>query len=262
MMKADASPAEAEPSDAFFLRIPPWVPKTVALAARDSFMDGSPRRVECLTRLVRDERMRAVWRELMRRRDGTFMHPAASAPAYAPTSATPFYVTPAAEMVTADEWQDEAMASLLQAALTYALNCGTTLTREQAEQDRLRYLDMARQLRVDASRLWVNPNRMNASDRRHLLMSAAGAYEGAAARIADQLESGVRRQWDSPVIRERNRGKHADQWLARNIATECRWRFGSPLYGVTAIIVSAISGRKIAPRTVREWCSRPADKRR
>jgi hypothetical protein len=91
-------------------------------------------------------------------------------------------------------------------------------------------------------------------------MSAAEAYARAAARIANQLESGAR-QWHSPVIRERDRGKPADQWLALNIAAECRWRFGSPHYSVTAIIVSVILDREVAPRSVRQWCAvHPAGK--
>jgi hypothetical protein len=268
-MKADALPPDADASLDAFLRIPPWVPKTVALAARQAYavVNGKPRMIEYLVRLVSDERMRGVWHELGRRhRDGTFMHPAASAPAYAPISATayvtPGYVTPASSVsVTADEWQDEAMASLLRAALDYAVNRGTTLTRQRAKQDRLHYLKMAQQLRADASRLWVDPERMRDRDRRRLLMSAAGAYTRAAARIANQLESGARK-WYSPVIRERDRGKPADQWLALNIATECRWRFGSPHYSVTAIIVSVILDREIDRRAVRQWCSYPADKRR
>jgi hypothetical protein len=133
-MKDDALPPEADASLDAFLRIPPWVPKTVALAARQAYavVNGKPRMIEYLVRLVSDERMRGVWHELGRRhRDGTFMHPAASAPAYAPISATAYvtlgYVTPASSVsVTADEWQDEAMASLLRAALDYAVNRGAT----------------------------------------------------------------------------------------------------------------------------------------
>jgi hypothetical protein len=259
-VKAEVLPeTTAEPG----LGIPAWVPKPVAEVVREAYVAGDESARKIISRLACDERMRRVWHELGRRhRDGTFMHPAASAPAYTPISATPGYVTPASSVsVTADEWQDEAMASLLRAALDYAVNRGTTLTRQRAKQDRLHYLEMAQHLRADASRLWVDPERMLDRDRRRLLMSAAGAYARAAARIANQLESGAR-QWYSPVIRERDRGKPADQWLALNIATECRWRFGSPHYSVTAIIVSVILDREIDGRAVRQWCSYPADKRR
>jgi hypothetical protein len=124
---------------------------------------------------------------------------------------------------------------------------------------------MARQLRTDASRLqlWIDPQITSDDDRRRRLASAASAarvYELVAARIAKKLESSGPTSPYLPIIRKRSHRDSGDQWLALAITRECRWLFGSPLYGVTAIIMSVILDRKIAPRAVRQWCAHPAAK--
>jgi hypothetical protein len=258
-MKATLPPEADAP-----LLIPPWVPEPVAGAAREIHPVAGRRGViACLVRLVRDERMQRVWYQLARRRrDGTFMHPAAMAPAW---SAQPEATEVVPNPSEPDECQDVAMANLLRASLAYAIQSGTTLTRQQAEDDCRRYLAMARQLRTDASRLqlWIDPQITSDSDRRRLLASAASAarvYELVAARIANKLESSDPTSPYLPIIRKRSHRDAADQWLALAITGECRWLFGSPLYGVTAIIMSVILDREIAPRAVRQWCAHPADK--
>jgi hypothetical protein len=151
---------------------------------------------------------------------------------------------------------------LLRASLVSAIQPGTTMTRQQAESDRRRYLAMAQQLRTDAShlQLWIGPPiRPNEDrDRHRLFASAARAYEQAAAHIVNKLES--KSSSSFPIIRKRRRGDAADQWLALNITGQCRWHFGSPLYGVTAIVMSVILDRDIDARTVRQWYAHPADK--
>jgi hypothetical protein len=258
-MKADAFP----PEDDSLPRIPPWVPEPVAQAAHNIYaywaVDNRRRMIACLVRLVSDERMRRVWSELARRhRDKTFMHPAATAPASQPPT-TDCEVWPPPSKP--DECQDEAMASLLRASLLCAIQPWTTMTRQQAENDRRRYVAMARQLRTDAShlQLWIGPpiRPREDRDRLRLLASAAGAYEHAAANIAYKLEGNSS---SFPIIRKRRRGGSADQWLALNITGQCRGLFGSPLYGVAAIVMSVILDREITPRTVRQWCAHPADK--
>jgi hypothetical protein len=153
------------------------------------------------------------------------------------------------------------MAELLRVSLLGATQPGTTLTRQQAEDDRRCYLAMAWQLRTEnASRLqmWLGPPlRRRDMDRYRVLASAARTYEEAAARIANKLQGKPLR---FPIIRKRDHGDSADQWLALCITSYCRGYFGSPLYGVTAIVMSVILDREIAPRAVRQWCAHPADK--
>jgi hypothetical protein len=257
-MKATLPPEADAP-----LCIPPWVPEPVAGAAHGIYPVAGRRGViACLVRLVRDARMQRVWYQLARRRrDGTFMHPAAMAPAW---SAQPEATEVVPHPSEPDECQDVAMANLLRASLAYAIQSGTTLTRQQAEDDRRRYLAMARQLRTDASRLqlWIDPQITSDDDRRRRLVAASAArvYELVAARIAKKLESSGPTSPYLPIIRKRSHRDSGDQWLALAITRECRWLFGSPLYGVTAIIMSVILDRKIAPRAVRQWCAHPAAK--
>jgi hypothetical protein len=248
-MKADAfSPEDDAP-----LRVPPWVPEPVAQAAHDIYayreVANRRRMIACLVRLVSDERMRRVWYELARRhRGGTFMHPATTAPAWSPLMQEAKVDPPPSKP---DECQDVAMANLLRASLVSAIQPGTTMTRQQAESDRRRYLAMAQ--------LWIGPpiRPREDRDRHRLLASAARAYEKAAANIVNKLEGKFSR---FPIIRKRGHGGSANQWLALNITGQCRWLFGSPLYGVTAIVMSVILDRDINARTVRQWCAHPADK--
>jgi hypothetical protein len=258
-MKADAFSLEDDAP----LRVPPWVPEPVAQAAHDiyAYWDVVNRRrmIACLVRLVSDERMRRVWYELARRhRGGTFMHPAATAP-WSLTVSAEVEVWPSSSKP--DECQDVAMANLLRASLVSAIQPWTTMTRQQAENDRRRYLAMAQQLRTDAShlQLWIGPpiRPREDRDRHRLLASAARAYETAAAQIGYKLESNSS---GFPIIRKRGHRGSAEQWLAHAITGECRWMFGSPLYGVTAIVMSVILDREITPRAVRQWCAHPADK--
>src|SRR5262249_47664664 len=222
-MRSEIFPPEDEAPYGAPIRIPPWVPEPVAQAARDTYAileqyGNRDRAFTCLTRLVRDERMRRVWHELARRhRDGTFMYPAATAPVWQPISEEA-EVWPSEP----DKYKDVAMAELLRASLLGATQPGTTLTRQQAEDDRRRYLAMARQLRTEnASRLqmWLGPPlRRRDMDRYRVLASAARTYEEVAARIANKLQGKPLR---FPIIRKRDHGDSADQWLALCITSYC-----------------------------------------
>jgi hypothetical protein len=263
-MKADTFPPEDDAPYGVPLRIPPWVPEPVAQAAHDAYTilgqyGDRDRAFTCLTRLVSDERMRRVWHELARRqRGGTFMYPAAMAPVWQPISEEAKVWPPSSEP---DKCNDVAMAELLRVSLLGAIQPGTTLTRQQAEDDRRRYLAMARQLRTEnASQLqmWLGPPlKRRDIDRHRVLASAARTYEEAAARIANKLQG---KSPKFPIIRKRDHGDSADQYLALRITGYCRGYFGSPLYGVTAIVMSVILDREITPRAVRQWCAHPADK--
>jgi hypothetical protein len=233
-MKADVLPiTTAEPK----LRIPAWVPRPVAHVAREKASEDV---TQFLAPLVQDQRMRRVWHELSRRRrDGRFMHPAAA-----------WWI----DEVNAEERQGVAMAKLLTAALQYAARPGATSTRRKAERMHNHNFEMARQLRVDADALSVDKS----DEGWCRLIAAAETYEELAKNVKGQIRGYY---WPWPMILDRDRGDPADRWLACAISYTCRALFCSPMYGVTAIIMSVILGREITPRAVRQRCTpHPADK--
>jgi hypothetical protein len=237
-MKADVLPVTtAEP-----LSIPAWVPPPVAEVAREEYAaasDESARTV--IARLACDPRMRGVWRELSkrRRRDETFMHPAAA-----------WWI----DEVNAEERQGVAMAKLLTAALQFAARPEATSTRRKIERIRKHHLEMERQLRADALRV-------DEPDERCRLMAAAETYEELAKSVEGPQHGGAHEAgparrgkyyWPWPMIFDRDRGDPADRWLACAISYTCRALFCSPMYGITSIIMSVILGREITPRAVRQ----------
>jgi hypothetical protein len=213
--------------------MPSWVPPPVAHVARQNA--SSP--------LVQDQRMRRVWRQLLRRRrDGTFMHPAA------------WWI----DGVNAEERRGVALAKLLTTALQFAARPGATSTRRKVERMRNHNLEMARHLRADADAL-----RVDKSDERWCrLIAAAETYEEIAKNVEWHLRSqGQGYYYPWPMVLDRDRGDPADRWLACAISYTCSSLFCTPLYGVTAIIMSIILGREISPRAVRQMVrAHPADK--
>jgi hypothetical protein len=202
-----------------------------------------------LNRLVCDKRMRRVWRELLRqRRDGEFMYPARSS-------------EPEKDK---DTRQSEAMALLFcQIAFRAALSQREkVVTYQKAKQRHKELLDKAKQLRVDAHGLFIestyrsplNSSRLSYGDllqRLRDLHHAAQILESyAAENLAFEMKTALKR----------DRGGGDIRWTALSLAETCHILFGSPLYGVTATIVSVALGRDINARTVRQWCAHPADK--
>jgi hypothetical protein len=240
-MKADVTKSGAPK-----LRIPAWVPKPVAHIARQKARVRNHRRnrtvgedvTQFLTPLVQDQRMRRVWHELLRRRrDGTFMHPAAA-----------WWI----DATNAEERQGVAMAKLLTAALQFAARPGATSTRRKAERMRNHNLEMARHLRADADALRVDKS----DERWYRLIAVAETYEGIAKNVEWHLRSqGQGYYYPWPMVLDRDRRDPADRWLACAISYTCRSLFCSPLYGITAIIMTVILGREIARGTVRQWCA-------
>jgi hypothetical protein len=244
------------------LQIPSWVPSIIAELARRTWLSNKSEaeRIgyvapyiedadKVLNRLVCDKRMRHVWRELSRRRrDGEFMHP----------------VRGSEPEKDKDTLQIEAMAHLFcQSAFKALLSYGEeVVTRQQAEQRHKELLDKAKQLRVDACRLFfqsvyrspLSSSRLSYCDleQRHRdLNHAAQILESyAAENLVFEMETAL----------ERDRGDGDIRWVALGLAEVCRILFGSPLYGVTATIVSVALGRDINARTVRQWYAHPADK--
>jgi hypothetical protein len=238
-MKGDVLPVTTAGS----LRIPSWVPPPVAQIAREMASDDA---TPFLTALVQDQRMRRVWHELSkRRRDGSFMHPAA-----------PWWIDPVNEE---EERQGVAMAKLLTAAVQFASRPGATSTRRKIERIRKHHLEMARQLRADALRV-------DEPDERCRLIAAAETYEELAKSVEGPQHGGAHEAgpagrgkyyWPWPMIFDRDRGDPADRWLACAISYTCRALFCSPMYGITAIIMSVVLGREISPRAVRQMVQRP-----
>jgi hypothetical protein len=226
-MKANVLPVTtAEP-----LQVPSWVPEPVAEVAREAYAAGDESARKTISRLACDERMRHVWHELSRRhRDGTFIHP----PGLRSTANA-----------------NERQAHFMRMVLRDAVRPGRTASRRQAERDRSRMLEMARQLRSDAMMV-RDPEIVRR------LMAAAETYEQFAKNITSNMQSG--RSWPIPMVLDRARGDPAERWLVCAVASQCQLTFLSPLYGVTAIIVSVILGREITPRAVRQRCAYSADK--
>jgi hypothetical protein len=80
------------------------------------------------------------------------------------------------------------------------------------------------------------------------LRAAADAYRELAAETV---------MTEMPAALERESGDLKERWFARAIASKCKTLFGSPMYGLTAIITSVAFGREINPRTVRQWVGPP-----
>jgi hypothetical protein len=147
-MKADVPAALAVPQ----LIIPSWVPEPIAQHVRTMqandiasiryemtreddyfdvavFQDELAGIVEHYSPLVCDRRMQGVWRELTRKRDGAFLHPALSGD------------------------QDAALVELFDTALMCQIRREATTTRGHVEQERDRFLAKAAELQRDAAEM-------------------------------------------------------------------------------------------------------------
>jgi hypothetical protein len=244
------------------LEIPSWVPPMIAELARRTWLSNKSKVEQkgyvapyvehadkLLNRLVCDKRMRRVWHELSRRRrDGEFMYPA--------TGSEP--------EKDKDTRQSEAMALLFCQTAFMALLSQTegVVTCQKAEQRHKELLDKVKQLRADANGLFLQ------SIYRSPLSSSRFSYRNLEQRHRDLdhaaqiLESYAAENliFEMKTALKRDRGDGDIRWTALGLAETCRILFGSPLYGVTATIVSVALGRDIKARTLRQWCGHPADK--
>src|SRR5262249_17956456 len=145
------------------LRIPTWVPEAVARYASYTYRADIGRASQAaLKTLVCDPRMKDVWRELSKRRNGVFLHPAR------PSSA-----------LTAKDRQDAAMLRLFNMAYGCQEPHGeTTTTRGQAEQKRSYFLAKVEELKTDALMM---RRQSRLSDE---LVDEAAAYAGYASNEA------------------------------------------------------------------------------
>jgi hypothetical protein len=202
------------------LVIPPWVPDAVSKAARAlnppaGKGDDNPI-YEVLKRLLVDQRMRRVWRELTKQKKDsatTFVHSAKLT----------------WDFDNAADRQDTAIASLLYLAVNLAISDPTVMTRREVEVQRRRFLDKTAAAFVQGD------------------VAAARDHEVKAADWAAAAATRTR------LVVERDTGDSQARCFAILFADQCRRIFGSPLYGVTATVASVALGRKLTARAVRNW---------
>jgi hypothetical protein len=229
------------------LRIPVWVPNSVAEVAQREFQvpqcktktpDGKKfceirLDAKFLFRLTCDPRMRGVWRELSRQhRNGAFLHPATLG-------------------------QDAAMAELFSTAVRCMNSPQTTMSRRQAKQRYQEFIGKANEWLAEAWVLLAEAVGRDGYSAKHgeRLARIAGAADALREFAAENLAIEMRTALD------RDRGEGQARWFALAIAEKCHALFGASLYGVSATITSVALNRSITPRTVRQWCARhPADK--
>ena len=206
------------------LRIPVWVPNSVAEVAQREFQvplcdtktpDGMKfcevrLDAKFLVRLTCDPRMRGVWRELLRQhRNGAFLHPATLG-------------------------QDAAMAELFSTAVMCMNTPQTTMGRRQAKQRYQESIGKANEWLGEAWMLFaeaVGRDGYSAKHRERLARIAGAAdalREIAVEKFAIEMRTAL----------NRDRGEGRGRWFALAIAEKCRALFRTPLYGVTATIAS------------------------
>jgi hypothetical protein len=221
--------------------IPSWVPPPVvdtAKALRIHFVDRRDD-LAVLDRIVSDDRMDMVWKELLKRKKG---------------ASTEFFYSAHVPSIESDDdaaHHSGAMAALFYYAMSLALSGPKVVTVRELENIRGKLLDESEMLKRAAELLRVRgPGRVATN-------SAAGAADGAQARKAesDQLAKAKTR-----LIVKRDTGDPQARCFAILFARRCEELFGTEMHGVTARVASVALGRTITQRAVRGWCEHPADK--
>lgn len=230
------------------LRIPSWVPKSVAAAACEEYDAAVDERARGVPSdlpkfplpLLSDERMRGVWLELQRKRrdGGGFLHPADRSISAA----------------SAEERQAVAMEMLFRAAVKYTIRPGRTMTRQKEEENSRRWIWKAGDLQMDGVMMLMSAHYTNGGERSAIDQTRERTRElFAAAEVYRQRAKEAYERSQSADI-HRDRGFAQDRWFVRAMAGKLKQLFGSPMYGITARISSVAIGREIEPGTVRQWC--------
>jgi hypothetical protein len=225
-------------------------PRSRALRAALQHLPSAPLAVQVVqhldsTPLFQDPQGYKIWAVLLRRHpDGSFAHSALeSVPG-----------------TNAEERQTCAITQLFETAYHATYSPKAVTTRREAEAQRDSFRMKAEMLRADA-RAWLEPGLDKADDgvlRDPIhddcygrLMEASVAYE----EMADETYA-----TDIRFAVERHRADKYVRWSAVTIANRARALFGSPLYKITATLVSTAFGLTIEPRAVRHWCTHLANK--
>jgi hypothetical protein len=226
---------------------PPWVPTPVAQAALVLRADHLKHHVKCdsceyilvLESLLTNWRMKVVWKELSKRRRENYR----STKAFKYQSQLS-WIGPD----DADSSQNNAMRSLLYFVLNHAVNGARVMTRAEVLMLHSRLLNEAETLRTAATLIRRrNPNQAAAAQ---VNDDTARACEADAALLAADESN--------RLVVERRRGDGQARCFAILLAGRFRQLFGSPMYGLTATVVSVALRRQITNRAVREWCSTPS----
>jgi hypothetical protein len=188
----------------------------------------------------------------------------------------------------AEERQTRAITELLKTAYDARQFQKAVKTRREAEEQRAYFLAKQEELQVDA-KAWhqARPDKADPDgvcrnqNFDHRWKRVTGLIEGADGRVwfsvePDKAEPDWRNQnldhcskrlmdasnktyaAEMRFAVERPRGDRYARWLAVIIANRARALFGSPLYGVTAALVSMAKGITIDWSDVRNWCRSPA----
>jgi hypothetical protein len=214
--------------------IPTWVPEPVAQAAhtlRAHYLKSKNVKFNAvLERLIADGRMGRVWKELSKHRREQ----------HEPTDAF-FHSSRLASIDSqaAQDHQHAAMASLFNFAINLAVDAPGVIARNELQRVRNRMLDKVEALRLAADEL-----------RRYGQAAAAKVNEDIARSHEEQLPKMVA----SPLVVDRDTGDAKARGFCILFTGYCRQLFGSPLWGITAIVASVALGREISARAVREWC--------
>jgi hypothetical protein len=148
----------------------------------------------------------------------------------------------------ADSSQNNAMRSLLYFVLNHAVSGARVMTRAEVLTLRSRLLNEAETLRTGATLIRRrNPNQ-----------AAAAQVNDDTARACEADAALLAADGSNRLVVERRRGDGHARCFAILLADRFRQLFGSPMYGLTATVVSVALRRQITNRAVREWCSTPS----
>jgi hypothetical protein len=213
--------------------------------------------------VVSSPRMRGVWRELSRRRNGGFLRPA-HAPSTQEAATVELFERALAcgllHPAHAPSTQEAALIEVFELALACRRERWAATTRGKIERQRRRFLARAEELGDDAISMMAArclPCRgrdfLTLEQRWELgqkLFHAADACKEYAGALDATKCFILEREHDS-----------GGRELALTISDKFCELFGQPMYGLTATIASVVLGRQIDPRQVRRWCaSHPAVK--
>jgi hypothetical protein len=212
--------------------------------------------------LVSDPRMRGVWRELSRRRNGGFLHPARAPSTQEAVTVELFERALACGLLhpaRAPSTQEAAMVELFDTALACRKWPWTTTTRGEVERQCRRFLAKAEELENDTISMMTHPLPCRGMD--FWTLEPRGELGQKLMRAADACKEYARILDSTKCFTLKREHDSSGRQLALTISDKFRALFGSPMYGLTATIASVVLGREIDPRTVRRWCaSHPAVK--
>jgi hypothetical protein len=204
------------------LRIPAWVPSSVAEKARELHRRSPPAVSPALLRaLVTDKRMRAVWHELAkRRRGGGYLHPARQPK----------------EPVADPQGLGMTVLFLQALKIMHDLDRPPPVSRKEMAAARREISAAARTLRTLAPLLLEPPSdQLDREDARKLAAAAPVLDELAAKRGA------------------RDRGNTEIRYITSSLVKTCRIIFGASHYRIVARIASVMLATVVSESTVRTW---------